>query len=104
MSLSDDLTRLSDLHRNGQLSDDEFARAKARLAASRVRACLTIGAWSKAIGGSALIGLSATSTSSASGRRSAISPRSCSASGWPSRSARPAWPSVPCTRGSSCPR
>lgn len=33
MSLSDDLTRLSDLHRNGQLSDDEFARAKARVLA-----------------------------------------------------------------------
>ena len=31
MSLSDDLDRLADLHRRGVLTDDEFARAKARL-------------------------------------------------------------------------
>ena len=30
MSLSDDLARLADLHARGVLSDDEFARAKAR--------------------------------------------------------------------------
>jgi phage shock protein PspC (stress-responsive transcriptional regulator) len=30
MSLSDDLDRLADLHRRGVLTDDEFARAKAR--------------------------------------------------------------------------
>ena len=31
MSLSDELNRLDELHRRGALSDDEFARAKARL-------------------------------------------------------------------------
>lgn len=30
MSLSDDLDRLADLHRRGVLTDEEFARAKAR--------------------------------------------------------------------------
>lgn len=31
MSATDDLVRLSELHRNGSLSDEEFARAKAQL-------------------------------------------------------------------------
>lgn len=31
MTLTDELARLHDLHRNGALNDDEFARAKARL-------------------------------------------------------------------------
>lgn len=31
MSTTDDLSRLADLHRNGQLSDEEFAQAKARV-------------------------------------------------------------------------
>jgi phage shock protein C len=31
MALSDELTRLQDLHQRGVLTDDEFARAKARL-------------------------------------------------------------------------
>lgn len=31
MSLSDELARLGDLHQQGRLSDDEFARAKARV-------------------------------------------------------------------------
>jgi len=34
MSLSDDLSRLHELHRAGGLSDEEFAAAKARLIAS----------------------------------------------------------------------
>jgi phage shock protein C len=33
MSLSEELGKLGDLHRNGMLSDDEFARAKARVIA-----------------------------------------------------------------------
>lgn len=33
MSTTDDLVRLSELHRSGSLSDEEFARAKARLLA-----------------------------------------------------------------------
>ncbi|MFO1270618.1 MAG: PspC domain-containing protein [Rubrivivax sp.] len=35
MSLSDDLARLADLHQRGDLSDDEFARAKARVLAGQ---------------------------------------------------------------------
>jgi phage shock protein C len=31
MALSDELAKLTDLHQRGALSDDEFARAKARL-------------------------------------------------------------------------
>lgn len=31
MSTTDDLSRLADLHRNGDLSDDEYAQAKARV-------------------------------------------------------------------------
>jgi phage shock protein PspC (stress-responsive transcriptional regulator) len=31
MTLSDDLSKLADLHANGRLSDDEFKRAKERL-------------------------------------------------------------------------
>ncbi|MFO1325712.1 MAG: PspC domain-containing protein [Rubrivivax sp.] len=31
MALSDDLDKLSELHQRGKLSDEEFARAKARL-------------------------------------------------------------------------
>jgi phage shock protein PspC (stress-responsive transcriptional regulator) len=31
MALSDELTKLTDLHQRGALSDEEFARAKARL-------------------------------------------------------------------------
>lgn len=31
MAMSDELTRLAELHQRGALSDDEFARAKARL-------------------------------------------------------------------------
>lgn len=31
MSISDDLSRLADLHQQGRLSDHEFARAKARV-------------------------------------------------------------------------
>lgn len=31
MSLSDELGRLADLHQQGRLSDDEYARAKARV-------------------------------------------------------------------------
>lgn len=31
MSTTDDLSRLADLHRSGALSDDEYARAKARV-------------------------------------------------------------------------
>lgn len=31
MSTADDLSRLAELHRLGQLTDDEFARAKARV-------------------------------------------------------------------------
>jgi phage shock protein C len=38
MSLSDELGKLGDLHRNGTLSDDEFARAKARVIADSTRA------------------------------------------------------------------
>ncbi|MBI5718851.1 MAG: PspC domain-containing protein [Burkholderiales bacterium] len=34
MSLSDELTRLHDLHRSGALSDDEYAAAKARVIAA----------------------------------------------------------------------
>ncbi len=35
MSLSDDLARLAELHQRGALSDDEFARAKARVLAGQ---------------------------------------------------------------------
>ncbi|NCW26483.1 MAG: SHOCT domain-containing protein, partial [Betaproteobacteria bacterium] len=31
MSITNDLTRLSDLHRSGDLSDDEYLQAKARV-------------------------------------------------------------------------
>ncbi len=31
MSIGDELTKLGELHQRGQLSDDEFARAKARV-------------------------------------------------------------------------
>ena len=31
MSTTDDLSRLADLHRNGDLSDDEYAQAKVRV-------------------------------------------------------------------------
>ncbi len=35
MSLSDELARLADLHQRGDLSDEEFARAKARVLAGQ---------------------------------------------------------------------
>lgn len=38
MSTTDDLARLADLHRNGALTDDEFAQAKARVLAAPVGA------------------------------------------------------------------
>jgi phage shock protein C len=38
MSLSNEFERLADLHDAGQLSDDEFSRAKARLLADPTRA------------------------------------------------------------------
>jgi phage shock protein PspC (stress-responsive transcriptional regulator) len=36
MSTTDDLSRLSDLHRAGELNDDEYAQAKARVLNERV--------------------------------------------------------------------
>jgi phage shock protein C len=38
MSISTELDRLAELHRRGALSDDEFARAKARVLSGAVRA------------------------------------------------------------------
>lgn len=37
MSISDELDKLGELHRRGVLSDDEFARAKARVLADAAR-------------------------------------------------------------------
>jgi phage shock protein C len=41
MSYADELSRLADLHQRGALSDDEFARAKARVLNGATSSCST---------------------------------------------------------------